>query len=121
MTPSRQYTLNVHGLTMRVLEWGSETSQPIVMMHGIRGYAETFSGIAQALQPNHRVIAGVAPLTSVVAVIATGTLRQITTPMPTLQIWQMLQISWVFIVLTCSGTPWGVSMPSSTRHKIRSG
>jgi pimeloyl-ACP methyl ester carboxylesterase len=30
---------------------------PVLMLHGIRGYGETFAGVAQALQPERRVIA----------------------------------------------------------------
>jgi pimeloyl-ACP methyl ester carboxylesterase len=57
MKPSRTSRLNIHGLQLRVLEWGEPQARPIVMLHGIRGYAETFSGIAAALQPAYRVIA----------------------------------------------------------------
>ena len=57
MHPSRTEHLNVNGLVLRVLEWGAAQARPIVMLHGIRGYAETFGGIAAALQPGHRVIA----------------------------------------------------------------
>lgn len=57
MKPNRSSRLAVHGLHLRVLEWGDPQAQPIVMLHGIRGYAETFGGIAAALQPNYRVIA----------------------------------------------------------------
>lgn len=57
MNPSRTSRLNIHGLQLRVFEWGDPQARPIVMLHGIRGYAETFGGIAAALQPTHRVIA----------------------------------------------------------------
>lgn len=53
----RDYFLSASGLRLHVTEWGSQTGKPIVMLHGIRGYAETFSGVAAALQPGHRVIA----------------------------------------------------------------
>jgi pimeloyl-ACP methyl ester carboxylesterase len=53
----RDYRLTLNGLGFHVTEWGAPDAWPIVMMHGIRGYAETFAGIAQALQPTHRVIA----------------------------------------------------------------
>ncbi len=45
------------GLSLRVMEWGSPTAAPIVMLHGIRGYARTFASLAQALLPRFRTIA----------------------------------------------------------------
>lgn len=53
----RDYTLTVSGLGLHVVEWGDVDGDPIVMLHGIRGYAETFSRLAAALQPGVRVIA----------------------------------------------------------------
>lgn len=53
----RDYRLAHAGLGFHVTEWGSPQGLPIVMLHGIRGYAETFSGIAASLQPDYRVIA----------------------------------------------------------------
>lgn len=53
----RDYTLPFNGLTFHVTEWGDAGARPIVMMHGIRGYSETFAGVAAALQPEFRVIA----------------------------------------------------------------
>lgn len=53
----RDYTLTASGLGFHVTEWGSSTAWPVVMLHGIRGYAETFSRLAAALQPGVRVIA----------------------------------------------------------------
>ena len=45
------------GLALRVLEWGPEMAPPVVMLHGIRGYARTFAGLAAALLPRFRTIA----------------------------------------------------------------
>src|SRR3990167_2312875 len=45
------------GLALRVLEWGPETAPPVVMLHGIRGYAQTFATLAGALLPHFRTIA----------------------------------------------------------------
>lgn len=56
-TPRHDQALAIDGLTLWVTEWGAPNARPIVMLHGIRGYAETFAGIAQALQPHYRVIA----------------------------------------------------------------
>lgn len=51
------YTLVLSGLNFHVTEWGNAQARPVVMLHGIRGYAETFAGVAAALQPDFRVIA----------------------------------------------------------------
>ncbi len=53
----RDHTLALNGLRFHVTEWGPQDGRPLVTMHGIRGYGETFVGVAQALQPNFRVIA----------------------------------------------------------------
>jgi pimeloyl-ACP methyl ester carboxylesterase len=52
-----QFSATVGGLSFNVIEWGAADAKPIVMLHGIRGYAETFVGVAEALQAKHRVIA----------------------------------------------------------------
>ena len=55
---SREYRVRTRdGLSLRVLEWGPPDAAPIVMLHGIRGYARTFALLAQALTPGHRTIA----------------------------------------------------------------
>lgn len=51
------YKLPLSGLNFHVTEWGRPDAWPVVMLHGIRGYGETFAGIAAALQPGFRVIA----------------------------------------------------------------
>lgn len=53
----RDTKLSINRLQLHVTEWGSASAWPIVMLHGIRGYGETFVGLAQALQPEYRVIA----------------------------------------------------------------
>ena len=53
----RDFTIAISGLNFGVTEWGSANAWPVVMLHGIRGYRETFIGIAEALQPEMRVIA----------------------------------------------------------------
>ena len=35
----RDYTLNLSGLNFQVTDWGEESAWPVVMLHGIRGYA----------------------------------------------------------------------------------
>ena len=75
----RDYFLSASGLRLHVTEWGPQTGKPILMLHGIRGYAETFSGIAAALQPGYRVVA----LDQRGEGTAIGTLVMTTTPTPT--------------------------------------
>jgi esterase len=53
----RDRTLTLSGLNFHLIEWGDASAWPVVMLHGIRGFAETFLGAAQALQPGFRVIA----------------------------------------------------------------
>lgn len=53
----RDYMLALSGLNFHVTEWGSTQARPVVMLHGIRGYTETFASLAAALQPGFRVIA----------------------------------------------------------------
>ena len=53
----RDHTMQCNGLSLHVTEWGPVQGRPVVMMHGIRGYAETFAGLAAALEPACRVIA----------------------------------------------------------------
>ena len=53
----RDLTLLHDGLRFHVIDWGAHDAQPVVMLHGIRGYGETFVGVARALQPQFRVIA----------------------------------------------------------------
>jgi esterase len=57
MTRRLDYTLHVDGLALGVTEWGPADAVPLLMLHGIRGYAETFEPVAQALQPHRRIIA----------------------------------------------------------------
>ena len=45
------------GLALRIIEWGPETAKPVVMLHGIRGYAQTFAALAESLVPRFRTIA----------------------------------------------------------------
>lgn len=45
------------GLRLNVVEWGPADGVPIVMLHGIRGYLQTFERIAAALPLGWRTIA----------------------------------------------------------------
>lgn len=53
---SRDTTVKSGALHLHVTEWGPADGYPVVMLHGIRGYALTFEGLAAALQPECRVI-----------------------------------------------------------------
>lgn len=53
----RNHTLSVNGLALHCTEWGPLHGRPLVMLHGIRGYGETFAGLAAALPPGWRAIA----------------------------------------------------------------
>lgn len=53
----REYMLGWSGLNFQVTELGRPDGRPIVMLHGLRGFGETFSGVARVLQPEYRVIA----------------------------------------------------------------
>ncbi|VCU68427.1 Tropinesterase [Pigmentiphaga humi] len=53
---TRDYRVPANGLELHVTEWGPADGRPVLMLHGIRGYAQTFHGLAQAL-PDRRVIA----------------------------------------------------------------
>ena len=52
----RSYKLGLDGLNLQITEWGRPEARPVLMLHGIRGYAATFVGVAAALQPDYRVI-----------------------------------------------------------------
>jgi esterase len=55
-----QRVYKVHGgegLSLRVIEWGPQAAMPVVMLHGIRGYAQTFAALAGSLGPTFRTIA----------------------------------------------------------------
>jgi len=53
----RDTRLRIDGLAFRVLEWGPREAPALVTMHGIRGYGETFAGLAAALGGQRRTIA----------------------------------------------------------------
>lgn len=47
----------INGLTYRYLLWGSDDSPAVLMLHGLRSYAHTWTPVAEALASSHRVIA----------------------------------------------------------------
>ena len=57
MLPRCHHQVMVDGLRLHVAEWGSADGVPLVMLHGIRGYLQTFERIAQGLPAHWRSIA----------------------------------------------------------------
>lgn len=53
----RDYSLALSGLNFHITEWGDPEGFPLLMLHGIRGYGETFADLVQRLPPNYRFIA----------------------------------------------------------------
>lgn len=45
------------GLSLRVREWGDPAGDPLILLHGLRGYSGTWRGLAAALGNSRRVIA----------------------------------------------------------------
>lgn len=57
MNMPRSHRVTVDGLSLHVAQWGPADGVPIVMLHGIRGYLQTFERMAQALPAHWRSIA----------------------------------------------------------------
>ena len=55
--PRRSTLRSADGLRLNLAEWGQADGVPIVMLHGIRGYLQTFERMALALPAHWRVIA----------------------------------------------------------------
>lgn len=53
----RTLLVTAGGVRLQVTDWGPSAGKPILMLHGIRGYAQTFAGLALALQPEARILA----------------------------------------------------------------
>lgn len=53
----RDHTVRCAGLNLHVADWGDAGGWPVLMLHGIRSFADTFEGLAGALQPGYRVLA----------------------------------------------------------------
>jgi pimeloyl-ACP methyl ester carboxylesterase len=49
--------VNVNGLRLHYLEWGSEGKTPLILLHGIGRVAHTFDHLAGHFSPNYHVIA----------------------------------------------------------------
>lgn len=52
-----QEWIDSDGLRLRCLSWGAPDAPPVVMLHGLRSYAQTWAPVAEALVDRYRVIA----------------------------------------------------------------
>ncbi|MCP1574454.1 hydrolase [Herbaspirillum rubrisubalbicans] len=53
----RDYFLTLSGLNFHITEWGDPQGFPMLLLHGIRGYGETFADLVQRLPAGYRFIA----------------------------------------------------------------
>lgn len=53
----RRHVATADGLRLAVTAWGPPDGTPLILLHGLRSYAQTFAGLAAALQPGWRAIA----------------------------------------------------------------
>ena len=51
------HQLVVNGLTCHYLQWGDVSKPAVLMLHGLRSYAQTWAPVARALADSHLVIA----------------------------------------------------------------
>src|SRR5580704_18159112 len=56
-TPYTDRFVTVNGLKIHYLDWGNETKQPLLMLHGIGRVAHSFDHIAPHFRDNYHVIA----------------------------------------------------------------
>src|SRR5678815_1700079 len=56
ITPLDRF-VNVSGLRLHYLEWGNDTKQPLILLHGIGRVAHTFDHLAAHFSGNYHVIA----------------------------------------------------------------
>lgn len=55
--PFKEGFLKASGLRLRYLDWGNAATLPIVMLHGLRGYASTWESVAGELSGRFRPVA----------------------------------------------------------------
>jgi pimeloyl-ACP methyl ester carboxylesterase len=55
--PSREQVVFSGKLKINIVEWGQVTAPPIVMLHGLRAYAQTWDRVAQVLAKKYHIIA----------------------------------------------------------------
>jgi esterase len=51
------HLVTIDGLTHRYLQWGSDDSPTLLMLHGLRSYGRTWAPVAEALAGSYRIIA----------------------------------------------------------------
>lgn len=56
MTPS-SYLVPLNGLEHHYLEWGDAKAPAVLLLHGLRSYAQTWMPVAEALSDTHLVVA----------------------------------------------------------------
>lgn len=56
-TTPTSHTVTVGGLSHRYLQWGRDDKPAVLMLHGLRSYAQTWDPIAASLSATHRVVA----------------------------------------------------------------
>lgn len=57
MPPTSSFFTNRTGLNLHVLRWGHPSDTPLVLLHGLRAYAQTWESLVQALGPGFCVYA----------------------------------------------------------------
>jgi esterase len=63
VTQARQHAepvsryVEVNGLRLHYLEWGSPDAKPVLLLHGLRGHAHSWDDVSSALAPDFRVLA----------------------------------------------------------------
>ena len=50
-------TLDINGLKLHYLDWGSPESPALVLLHGLRGHAHSWDDVSSALCDRYRVLA----------------------------------------------------------------
>ncbi|MFQ5830197.1 MAG: alpha/beta fold hydrolase [Candidatus Methylomirabilia bacterium] len=56
MSTGHDRRITLRGLRFHYLEWGAETSPPLVLLHGITGHAHVWDDFAQEMAPFFRVL-----------------------------------------------------------------
>ncbi|MCK6188252.1 alpha/beta hydrolase [Pseudomonas sp. EYE_354] len=57
MIPDSRFFTNRAGLKLHVLRWGDPSGVPLVLLHGLRAYAQTWESLVEALGPGFCVYA----------------------------------------------------------------
>ena len=57
MVQPKSQTLAANGINLHYLDWGAPTAPPLVLLHGLRGHANVWDDVAQALCDRYHVYA----------------------------------------------------------------